>query len=73
MVIGWFSAIHAIHWKYYLVPCYFFFFWKFQNSDFKILEMISSAIGKSAQALESDKPQVKFWFLYLFHDSQEEI
>lgn len=35
--------------------------------------MISSAIGKSAQALESDKPQVKFWFFYLFHDSQEEI
>lgn len=69
MVIGWFSAIHAIHWKYYLVPCYFF-----GNSKIlEILEMISSAIGKSAHALESDKPQVKIWSFYLFHDSQEEI
>lgn len=49
-------------------------FWKFLNySNFKILEIISSAIGKSAQALESDKPQVKFWFSYLLHDSQEAI
>ena len=35
--------------------------------------MISSAIGKSAQALESDKLQVKIWSFYLFHDSQEEV
>lgn len=52
----------------------FLLFWKFPNhSNLKILGIISSDIGKSAQVLESDKPQVKFWFSYFLCDSQEVI